>query len=677
MGCTRHGVGWRRPCVIGAGLAVMLTHGVAPPLLAQQGASDGEWRVYAGDAGSTKYSPLDQITPDNFSQLEVRWRWNSPDNDAMRSRNIRPPRPVELKATPLVVGDRMYVSTGLTQVAALDARTGEQLWLHDHGAWIKGWPANTAGMHSRGVTYWSDGDVERVFVGTYDGFLLALNAGTGQPVADFGVEGQADLERAIPRADRDSGFELHNGEVYQLSSNSPPTICRNVVVVGSSISDRPDVKEWAPGHVQAFDVRTGEPRWTFHTIPQEDEFGVETWENESWRFSGSTNVWTMMSADEELGLVYLPTATPTSDHYGASRLGDNLFAESLVAVDCETGERRWHFQAVHHGVWDWDFPAAPNLVDITVDGRTIKAVAQISKQAFTYVFDRETGDPVWPIEERPVPQSDIPGERLSPTQPFPTRPPPFDQQGVSIDDLIDFTPALRREALENIRPYRFGPLFTPPSLYRDGGPIGTIQVPTNGGAANWGGAGVDPETGYLYVPSRTALHMQVLSEPGSDVTNLRYLRAGTAGPRSEHPDNPRRPSGPQGLPLFKPPYSRMTAIDLNTGTIAWQVPTGPGSAFIRNHEALRGLDLPPLGGNGRGGPLVTKTVLIHSVSLGPADGGRAVLVAYDKATGDVLSEVSIPGAAIGTPMTYMVNGTQYIALTVRTEPESLIALALP
>ena len=652
------------------------------PMFAQYGDPNGEWRYYAGDNGSSKYSPLDQITAQNFSRLEVKWRWETPDYAVLRGKGIRPPRPIGFKATPLVVGDRLYISTGLTQVAALDARTGARLWLYDPEVYKHGWPANTAGMHSRGLTYWAKGNLARLFVGTYNGYLLAIDARTGRPAADFGEKGLADLETQIQRADRTGSVDLYNGEAYHVSSNSPPTVCRDVVIVGSSISDRPTMKEWPAGHVQAFDARTGDLRWVFHTVPQEGEFGVETWESNSWAYSGNTNVWTMMSADEDLGLVYLPTSTPTSDHYGGARLGDNLFAESIVAVDCDTGERRWHFQAIHHGVWDWDFPAAPNLVDVTVDGRAIKALAQVSKQAFTYVFDRVTGEPIWPIVERSVPQSDIPGERLSATQPFPTRPRPFDQQGLSLDDLIDFTPQLRQEAIDIVRRYRFGPLFTPPALYKPGGPIGTIQVPSNGGGANWSGAGIDPETGYLYVPSRTALHMAVLSEPGFELTNLRYLRAGTAGPDSDHPDRPQRPNGPQGLPLFKPPYSRMTAIDLNTGDIVWQVPTGPGSSFIRNHEAVQGLNLPPLGGNGRGGPLVTKTLLIHGISIGPtlgptADRSIAKLLGYDKSTGAVLSEVEIPAAIVGTPMTYMVDGTQYIAATVQTDPPSLIALALP
>ena len=657
-------------------LAFLLGAVLAHPARAQYGTRGEEWPSYGGDAGSTKYSPLDQIDKENFESLRVVWTWQSPDDRIMReNRGIARLRISGFKATPLMIGGVLYLNTGLDQVAALDALTGDLLWIHDPESYKGGAPASAVGFLNRGVTYWSDGEDQRIFHGTSDGYLMAFNARTGKPIPDFGVGGKVDLMSAVPRVSRQDTLVLAGGEAFHLSVDSPPTVCRDVVIVGSSQSDRPPTKEWPPGYVQAFDVRTGEPRWVFHAIPEEGEFGTETWENDSWRYSGNANVWSMMSADEELGYVYLPTTTPTSDYWGGARLGDNLFAESLVCVDVETGKRVWHFQMVHHGLWDWDLPAAPNLLDITIGGERIKAVAQVSKQGFTYVFNRVTGEPIWPIEEIAVAPSDVPGERASPTQPVPTKPPPFELQGVSIDDLIDFTPELRAEAVEEVSHYRIGPMFTPPSLYVEGGTRGTIQLPGAGGGANWSGAAIDPETAMLYVPSRTNYSMVILAVPDPNVSNLPYVRSGTVGPGSFHPARPQRPRGPQGLPLLKPPYSRMTAIDLNRGDVAWTIPTGEGPASVRNHPALEGIDLPALGGQGRGGPLLTKTLLIHSLSLGRGSG--AFLVAYDKATGEKIGQVPLPGSVIGTPMTYVIGGKQHIAMTVQGSPPELVALALP
>ena len=417
-----------------------------------------------------------------------------------------------------------------------------------------------------------------------------------------------------------------------------------------------------PGWIRGFDARTGAVKWTFHTIPQAGEFGNETWEDDSWRHTGKVGVWTMMSADEELGYLYLPTNTAAPDYYGGHRPGDNLFAESLVCLDVDTGERVWHFQMVHHGLWDYDNPAAPNLLDITVDGRRVKAVAQVTKQGFVYAFDRVTGEPIWPIDERPVStETNLDGEVPSPTQPFPTKPPPFEYQGTSIDELVDFTPEIRQMAIEAIEGLRLGPLYTPNSLE------GTLFRPGAGGGANWSGSAVDPDTGMLFVPSRnsqTVIRYRE-AESGEDAT-LRHI---------ESRDLP-RPRMPQGLPLWKPPYSRMTAIDMTTGEHAWMQPLGNGDR-IRHHRLLKHLNLPPLGGDGRGGPLLTRTLLISALSAGGTDGGPQ-LVARDKATGQELASVDLPGVAIGTPMTYMLDGRQYIALTVGgDEVPELIALALP
>ena len=639
------------------------------PVAAQYGAVDGEWRSYAGDNGSTKYSPLDQIDAGNFGDLRIAWRWRSVDGNVdleslPRREDDRPISIRGLQATPLMIDGVLYLTTALYQAAAIDAGTGETLWVYDPEAYQGGDP--THAYRSRGLAYWSDGDDARVFWGTSEAYLIAVDARTGEPVPDFGDNGRVDLVEGLPRAER--GSTNYQGRNL-VGVASPPVITRDVVVTPTIISDFVIRREAPPGWVKGVDARTGDVRWTFRTIPQADDFGADTWLNESWRYSGNANIWPPLSADDELGYVYLPTGTPTSDYYGGHRLGDNLFAESIVAVDAETGQRAWHFQAVHHGVWDYDFPAAPTLIDIEVDGRPIKALAQVSKQGFTYVFDRATGEPVWPIEEREVEtDTDLEGEVLSPTQPFPTKPPPFEYQGLSIDDLVDFTPEIRAMAVEAVRNFRLGPLFTPPMLSVDGGLQGTIQRPHIAGGASWSGAAADPETGLLYVPSENRFSVIKYYTPDPDEGgNLRYTQADF--------DSGTQPTMPQGLPLLKPPYSRMTAIDLNAGDHAWMQPNGDGDRY-RNHPRLRDLDLPPLGGEGHGGPVLTKTLLISALSAGGSDGGPR-LVARDKMTGEILGSVDLPSGAIGTPMTYLYEGKQYIALTIGGDVPELIALALP
>ena len=636
---------------------------------AQYGAVDGEWRSYAGDNGSTKYSPLDQIDAGNFDDLRIAWRWQSVDGniDLEALRESEDDRPISirgLQATPLMIDGVLYLTTALYQAAAVDAGTGETVWVHDPRAYLAGDPTHS--YRSRGLAYWSDGDDARIFWGTSEAYLIAVDARTGEPVGDFGDNGRVDLMEDIPRAER-GGTNYQGRNLVGVAS--PPVITRDVVVTPTIISDFVVRREAPPGWVKGVDARTGDVRWVFRTVPQADDFGADTWLNESWRYSGNANIWPPLTADDELGYVYLPTGTPTSDYYGGHRLGDNLFAESIVAVDAETGQRVWHFQAVHHGVWDYDFPAAPTLIDIEVDGRPIKALAQVSKQGFTYVFDRATGEPVWPIEERAVEtDSDLEGEVLSPTQPFPTKPPPFEYQGISIDDLVDFTPEIRALAVEAVRNFRLGPLFTPPMLSVDGGLQGTIQRPHIAGGATWGGAAADPETGLLYVPSRNSFSVIKYYTPDPDEGgNLRYTQADF--------DSGTQPTMPQGLPLLKPPYSRITAIDLNEGDHAWMQPNGDGDRF-RNHPRLRDLDLPPLGGEGRGGPVLTKTLLVSALSAGGSDGGPR-LVARDKTTGAVVGSIDLPSGAIGTPMTYLYEGKQYIALTIGGDVPELIALALP
>ena len=615
-----------------------------PAALAQTGALNGEWRSYGGDDGSTKYAQLDQIDTGNVDLLAVAWQWESPDG-AIAGEN-RSLTPSAFKATPLMIDDVLYIRSSLSIVAAIDAETGEQLWVQDVGSYESGRPTNL-GFNSRGVAHWTDGSEARIFLATSDAHLWSFDAETGRPIGLFGRDGKIDLTLGLRRpVDRDT---------YQVIS--PPMVVGNVVIVNSSISDGPRYKTAPPGDVRGFDVRTGEMRWIFHTVPQEGEFGNDTWEDDSWTYTGNTNAWSIMSADQELGYVYLPIGTPTNDWYGGHRLGDNLFAESLVCLDAATGERIWHFQMVHHGLWDYDLPAAPTLVDIRVNGNDIKAVAQVSKQGFTYVFDRVTGEPVWPIEERPVVASTVPGERASPTQPFPTKPPAFERQGISVDELIDFTPELRAAAEEILSRHEYGNLFHPPSLK------GTIQMPGWGGGANWYGAGFDPDSDYLFVPSSTNPISVVLEPAAPDQSDFRYIR-GRSGLR-----------GPEGLPLVKPPYSRLTAIDLKTGDLAWQVPLGNGP---RQRLIEMGVSDPgPLGGARFTGPLVTKTLLLLGVN-DRRSGEDPVLNAFDKATGEIVQSIKIPAGLTGTPMTYMVSGKQYIVAAYGTGAEAgLVALTLP
>jgi quinoprotein glucose dehydrogenase len=632
---------------------------------AQHGVQDGNWRHYAGDQGSTKYSNLDQINAENFANLEIAWRWESPDKAL---EGIAEAAPYFFRGTPLVVDGIAYMSTGLSQVAAIDATTGETIWVHDPKSYERG-PVTHGMYHNRGVEYWTDGAEERIFISTGGRQLVSIDAKTGKADPNFGSDGWVDLLLDLGR----------KVDGRSIGDNKPPVICRDTVIVGSIIMDFPTTKSNPPGFVRGYDVRTGKQKWIFHSIPQEGEFGNETWENDSWKYSGNTNVWTLMTCDEELGYVYLPFGTPTSDYYGGHRHGDNLFAESLVCLNAETGERVWHFQAVHHGIWDYDFPAAPNLVDITVDGKEIKAVAQVSKQGFTYVFDRVTGDPVWPIEEREVNwHATVPGEKLSHTQPFPTKPPPFERQGVAEDDLIDFTPELRAEALEIVEDFVIGPLFIPNHVAGEDGKKAMLQLPGAGGGANWPGASIDPETGILYVQSQTqqsAMALQKMDPNRSDL-NFMITMGGMGGS-----------GGPQGLPLLKPPYRRITAIDLNKGEIAWQKPFGWGPV---DHPALKDLDLGPLGDsfpNGviaEGGILLTKSVLVSFLVDLDEKGAAATpsntrLQAYNKSTGELICDVPVDRHLHGSPMTYMADGKQYIMIAGggMKEPSELIAFALP
>jgi glucose dehydrogenase len=618
------------------------------PTSGKDGLKKAEWRFYGGDAGGTKYSPLDQINRDNVKTLKVAWTWDSPDLKILEQNQKLFVSGFEV--TPIMVDGVLYVSTSLSQVAAINAQTGKTLWVFDPKSYEAGHPTNIGFIH-RGVAYWTDGKVARIFIGTSDAQLIAIDAGTGQLVSSFGEGGRVDLTKAIPLAVRARNYAV----------TSPPIVCRDVVIVGSSISDGPMKKEMPRGDIQAFDARTGKPAWIFHTVPQAGEFGNESWENDSWKYTGNTNSWTLMTADEELGYVYIPTGTPTNDWYGGHRPGSGLFGESLICLEARTGRRVWHFQTVHHGLWDYDLPAAPVLCNIKVDGKVIKAVAQVTKTGFCFVFDRTTGKPVWPIEERAVPQSTVAGEHSSPTQPFPTRPAPYELQGATEDNLIDFTPELRQEAIKLLNQFDHGSIYTPPSEKY------TVNLPGWGGGANWWGAAFDPETGILYVPSITAPITVRLSKPDPSRSNFQYARVDIGAP-----------AGPRGLPLFKPPYGRITAIDLNRGEHVWQVPHGDGPRQKVNEVLGGGRDVGPLGAGG-GGPLLTKTLLFVGQGAGGRGGGSGgaanVLRAFDKATGKVIAEIDIGASPHGTPMTYMAGGKQYVVIA--TYEGRLLALALP
>ncbi len=624
-----------------------------------------EWRYYAADAFSSKYSPADQINAGNFDDLEIAWRWRSPDESLENAKTMGLSG---FKTTPIMVGGVLYTSTSASQVAAIRPDTGETLWVYDPQSYKRGRPTNTGYQH-RGVAYWTDGKGdERIIIATGGRQLCAVDAKTGKACESFGANGQVELAAALGLTEAQQRF---------VGYNAPPAIVKDTIILGSIIFDGPTRKEMPPGHIQAYDVRTGKLKWIFHTIPQAGEFGNDTWKEDSWTYTGNTNVWSMISVDPELGYVYLPVGTPTNDYYGGHRKGDDLFAESLLCLNAETGERVWHFQGVHHGLWDWDFPCAPNLLDIVVNGKKIKAVAQASKQANLYVFDRVTGEPIWPINEVPVPQTNVAGEETSSTQPVPTKPAAFDRQNLSEDDLIDFTPELRQQALDIVKQYRYGSMWTPPAVVGQDGLKGTLMVPGSGGGANWSGAAVDPETGVLYVPSMTFLMIAGLAQPDQSRSNFTYLRSGQwAGPTI------------QGLQIVKPPYGRITAIDLNSGEHLWQVTHGDGP---RNHPLLKDLNLPKLGtiSIGRfvnsGGPMLTKTLFFASQNVGEQqyevhpEGVTGYLYAYEKNKGDFVGRFPLENAPHAVPMTYVHNGRQYIVLGCGGggQPSEFVALALP
>ena len=653
------------------------------------GTAIGEWPTYGGDLAHTRYSPLDQIDAANFGDLKVAWRF--------KTDNLGPRPEYKYESTPLMVNGVLYTTAGSRRaVVALDAATGEMRWMHTEREGPRG-EAAPRQLSGRGLAYWRDGSGqdERILYVTPGYRLIALDAATGIPVPNFGTDGFVDL-----KLDNDQDMDLITGEI---GLHATPTVAKDVVIVGAAhrTGGNPSSRRNEKGYVRGFDVRTGKRLWIFHTIPLPGEFGHDTWENDSRDYTGNAGVWAQISVDEELELAYLPVEMPTGDYYGANRPGNGLFGESLVAVDLHSGERRWHFQLVHHGIWDFDIPCAPILIDVTIDGETIKAVAQPTKQAFLYVLNRETGEPIWPIEERPVPAGDVPGEWYAPTQPFPTKPPAYEPQGSSIDHLIDFTPELRAEGVELVSQYKMGPIFTPPVVSQMEGPLGTLTLTGQGGGTNWPGGSYDPETHILYVSSQRSLTSYNLLPPNPGQSDMAYIQghaltgprttggsgSSAGGGRTNSAAEPSRQSSGsvrldvRGLPPMKPPYGRISAIDMDEGEILWQVPHGETPDDVRNHPALAGLDIPRTGQTGSVGTLITKTLVIAGESQFTTVAGvrGAMLRAYDKGTGADVGAVYMPAPQTGSPMTYMWDGTQYLVIAISggSYAGELLAFTLP
>jgi quinoprotein glucose dehydrogenase len=615
-----------------------------------------EWTANRGDVEGTGYSSLDLINATNVHDLYIAWRW--------KSDNFGPTPEYNLEATPLMVDGVLYATAGLRRaVVAIDARTGETLWMYrlDEGPRSDTVQRRHSG---RGVSYGNINGQPTIFFVTPGYQLVALDAHTGLPRAGFGQRGIVDLKLLL---DQDL-----DPDTAPVGNTSPPLVMNGVVVVGPALANglAPKSRKNVQGSVVGIDAATGKRLWIFHTIPASGEYGSDTWQNGSNVYTGNAGVWGLISGDPKLGYVYLPVEEATGDHYGGHRLGDDLFSQSLVCLDVRTGKRVWHFQTVHHGIWDYDLSAPPVLLDIKTSTGGAPVVAEVTKQGFTFVFNRVTGKPIWPIYERKVPQSNVPGERTAPTQPFPSKPPPFDRQGVSDDDLNDLTPEILEEAKRIAHSYTLGPLYTPPTVVSSANK-GTLALPGSAGGANWQGAVADPESGILYVGSMTyPLAMGLTHDPS--VSDMDYVVA----------SNPTVP-GPFGLPLMRPPWGRITAIDLNKGKIIWQVANGDMSAALRDNPKLKGVNLPKTGTLGRAGLLVTKSLLFAGEGAGPlrmgGNGGGRVFRSYDKKTGHVVSEFILPGRESGVPMTYAVDGKQYIVVAVgdKGQPGELVALTLP
>ena len=650
--------------VFALGALSLASVGVAQPAPGPFTTAGGEWPSHTGDTRGTRYSPLDQISAANFGSLEVAWRF--------KTDQLGPRPEYKLEGTPLVVGGVLYTTAGTRRaVVALDAATGEMLWMHSENEGARG-AASPRPLSGRGLAFWSDGKSARILYVTPGYRLIALDAKTGARIPSFGVNGEVDLKKEV---DDPILPDLETGEIgYQ----GAPTVARDVVIIGAAFREGGAPKSYRnnKGDIRGFDVRTGKRLWTFHTIPRKGEFGYDTWLNGSAESAGNTGVWTQITADEELGLVYLPVESPTGDYYGGHRPGNNLFGESLVCIDLRTGKRKWHYQIVRHPIWDFDLAAAPILADITVNGALIKSVALPTKQGILYMFDRVTGKPVWPMEEREVEKGDVPGEWYAPTQPIPVKPLAYARNGVTLDDLIDFTPALKEVGIAAASKFKLGPIYTPPVLSQAEGPLATFtNGPTNGGS-NWPGGSYDPETHIIYLSATNASPSALgLVTPAKGASDMDYVRgfapgAGRAG------------FTVQGLPLLKPPYGTISAINLDNGEIVWQTPHGETPDAVRNHEALKGLTIPRTGQAGSVGTLVTKTLVIAGdpevTTVAPRPRG-AVLRAYDKMSGKEVGGVPLPAPQSGSPMTYAVNGRQYLVVAVSGGPYSgeYIAFRLP
>lgn len=607
-----------------------------------------QWPFYGGDQEGTKYSELQGINKKNVSDLHIAWTWKTGET-ALSQYGTSPGM---FEVTPLMIDDVLYLSTPYNKVVALNAETGQLIWSYDPKAYELGQPPNGTGWVHRGVAAWHDGTKLRIFMNSRYR-LICLDAATGTPVESFGDHGFVDLSKGLIWPIRKLDY----------TETSPPVVYKNVVIVGNGVGDRLVYHHDPPGDVRGFDARTGRQLWSFHTIPQAGEPGNETWGAGSWKYTGHTNVWAPITIDSRRGLVYLPVTTPSNDFYGGNRPGNNLYADTLVCLDALTGKPKWHFQIVHHGLWDYDVASPPTLVTITVDGKKIDAVAQATKQGFVFVFNRLTGTPVWPIVERPVPASDIPTEHASPTQPFPTKPPPISPQGITLDDAFDATPELKAEAQAEMQRYRMGPLFTPPS-YR-----GTLMLPGVLGGGNWGGGAFDPATGLLYIKTTNMAHIARVARPDLSSANPRASEVDADWTGDLRGTNA---TFDHGLPLTKPPYGGLVAVDLNEGTIRWKIPLGDWKE-LRMNPALRGIKLPEvLGIAGPAGPIVTKSGIVF------VGGGDSALHAIDSESGKELWEGNLPERSHGTPMTYRTSrGRQFVVIASGSgDNAALVAFAL-
>lgn len=624
----------------------------APPARGQR----VEWPVFGGDLAATKYSSLADINRSNVAGLTKAWEWETGEAPMAEPRA----RPGNFQATPLMIGDTLFLSTSYNRVVALDASTGRLLWSYDPKAYAAGQPPNGTGFVHRGVATWSDGKQRRVFMNSRWN-LIALDAGTGRPIREFGDTGVVDLTKALARNGKPVN-KLHYTET------SPPVVWRDLVIVGNGVADKLVYPNDPPGDVQAFDVKTGKRRWSFSPVPRNGrDPAAASWANESWRATGHTNVWAPFSVDERRGLVYLPVSTPSNDWYGGARRGNDLYAESIVCLDARNGDRVWHFQTVHHGLWDYDLPTAPVLATVNVAGKTRDIVAVPAKTGFLFVFDRTNGEPIWPITEHAVPPSDVPGEQAAQSQPIPSKPKPFARQGFSYNDLIDFTPEIKSRALELMKEYRFGPLFTPPSM------AGTIVMPGAIGGAGWGGGALDPTSGVIYIKATNSPALYKIIKPSrSDTLDADYAMDFSAqGLRVTFPASDSAQRIPS-LPINRPPYGTLVAIDLNTGDTKWDVTLGDTPA-IHNHPLLKGLNLPPVGVAGSPGPIVTAGGLVF------VTGGGSTLYAIDVRDGTTAWSAELGQNAYSTPMTYRTAaGKQFVVVsTGAATGAKLVAFALP